>query len=105
MNNPVHRGVAQIQQREHEENASAKRVVEVLSPGGSIPENASGKTVTGDFAINGGFVESGGNQAGANGSLSSTIAGVSDEIVLCARPVARSTGVDIEGALSWRELV
>lgn len=72
-------------------------------------------TVTGGIDIAGGFIESGGVQAGSAGStdkgidtalrLGSTIAGVVDEIVLCVRPIAGSVDVDIEGSLTWRELV
>ena len=62
----------------------------------------------------GGFVESGGVQMGNSGSgergidnailLGSTIAGVVDTIVLCVRPIAGSTNVDVEGSLTWREV-
>jgi hypothetical protein len=71
-------------------------------------------TVTGGYAITGGFVETGGVAAGGAGSvqssiqnaiyLGSTIAGVSDSIVVAVRPIGGSTLVDVEGALTWREL-
>lgn len=80
-----------------------------------IAKGATANTVTGGIDINGGFVESGGASTGSNGSLSSNIDnalllgslidGTVDEIVLCARPIAGSTDVDIEGSLTWRELV
>jgi len=75
---------------------------------------ASANTVTSGFEISGGFIESGGNQAGNAGSgdkgilnallLGSKIDGTPDEIVLCGRPVGGSSGVAAEGALVWREL-
>jgi hypothetical protein len=71
-------------------------------------------TVTGGTDMDGGYVESGGVQAGRVGSTTSTlqnalklgslIDGTVDTIVLCARPIAGSTDVDIEGSLIWREL-
>jgi hypothetical protein len=79
-----------------------------------IARGALANTVTGGYDITGGFLESGGQQAGAAGStdrgienallLGSKIDGTMDTIVLCARPIAGSTNVDIEGVLSWREL-
>lgn len=80
-----------------------------------IARGATANTVTGGYDMGGGFIESGGVASGSNGSLSSTIDnaltlgskidGTVDEIVLCARPIAGSTDVDIEGSLTWRELV
>ena len=71
-------------------------------------------TVTGGFDIDGGFVESGGAALGKVGStdvnlknalkLGSLIDGTADEIVLCARPIGGSSGVDVEACLAWREL-
>ncbi len=79
-----------------------------------IARGATVNTVTGGYDITGGFLESGGTQAGSAGSgergienailLGSKIDGTMDTIVLCARPIAGSTSVDIEGVLSWREL-
>jgi hypothetical protein len=79
-----------------------------------IARGATANTVTGGIDIGGGFAESGGVQAGNSGSsesnvsnalkLGSTIAGVVDTIVLCVRPIAGSTNVDVEGSLVWREL-
>ncbi len=72
-------------------------------------------TVTNGYQIVGGFLESGGNQTGAAGStdkgidtalrLGSLINGTSDTLVLCVRPIAGSSNVDIEGSLTWRELI
>lgn len=72
-------------------------------------------TVTNGYDIAGGFVESGGVSTGSGGSdrgalnnairLGSTIAGVSDTIVLTATPIGGSSDVDIEGSLTFRELV
>jgi hypothetical protein len=80
-----------------------------------IARGAAANTVTGGYKMSGGFLESGGNQAGNAGSsdkglnnallLGSLIDGTVDEIVLCARPIDGSTGVDIEGSMVWRELV
>lgn len=36
--------------------------------------------------------------------LGASIAGAHDTIVLCVRPVGGSTGLDIEGSITWREL-
>ncbi len=64
--------------------------------------------------ITGGYVESGGNQAGRAGSgfkgiqnailLGSSIVGTADAIVLAVRPIGSSTNVDVEGSLTWREI-
>lgn len=75
---------------------------------------ASANTVTNGTAISGGYLESGGaatGRAGSTGSeisnalrLGSGIDGTADQIVLCARPIGGSSGVDIEGGIFWREL-
>lgn len=80
-----------------------------------VAKGATANTITGGFAIAGGFIESGGASTGANGSLSSyvdnalllgsKIDGTVDEIVLAVRPIAGSTAVDVEGCLNWRELL
>lgn len=80
-----------------------------------IARGAAANTVTGGIDITGGFVESGGIQAGGAGStvaginnailLGSLIDGTLDTIVLCARPIGGSTDVDVEGSMSWRELL
>lgn len=73
----------------------------------------SSNTVTNGYAINGGFIESGTNNSGIGSSgasvnsslrLGSAIDGTQDELVLCVRPIAGSTAVDIEAALTWLEL-
>lgn len=79
-----------------------------------IARGAAANTVTGGYRIQGGHIASSGFFAGASGStatgslnslnLGSLIDGTPDEIVLCARPIAGSSGVDIEGSLTWREL-
>ena len=79
-----------------------------------IARGATENIVTGGYKIYGGFIESGGNQTGAAGSVSktvenaillgSTIGGVSDTKVLCVRPIDGSDGVDVECSLTWREL-
>lgn len=80
-----------------------------------VAKGATANTVTGGTDISGGFIESGNVASGANGSLSSyvdnalllgsKIDGTADEIVLCVRPIGGSTNVDVEGAVTWRELV
>jgi hypothetical protein len=80
-----------------------------------VARGGSTNTVTGGIDIGGGFIESGGSAVGANGSasaglenallLGSKIDGTVDTLVLCARPIAGSTDVDVEGALTWREIV
>lgn len=80
-----------------------------------IAKGATANTVTGGYAFDGGYIESGSVSGGAAGStvsplnnaliLGSLIDGTVDTIVLCARPIAGSTDVDIEGGLTWRELV
>jgi len=72
------------------------------------------QTITGGIDIDGGFLESGGNASGRAGSTESEIDNVltlgtnidntRDEIILCARPIGGSSNVDVEGAMSWREL-
>lgn len=83
--------------------------------GVQIAKGATANTVTGGYDISGGFIESGGASVGANGStstslnnallLGSAIDGTVDEMVLCVRPVAGTTAVDVEGSITWRELV
>lgn len=74
---------------------------------------ASTNTVTGGTQLAGGFLVSGGSKGGASTDIKiesalrhgSTIAGVTDKMVLCVRPVGGSTNIDIEGGLIWRELL
>lgn len=71
-------------------------------------------TVTGGYKLGGGFLESGGVQAGSAGSVSSgldtvitlgkKIDGTLDTMILCARPIAGSSDVDVEGSITWKEL-
>lgn len=82
--------------------------------GVQIARGAAANTVTGGYRIIGGYVESGAGQTGNAGSgssgisnalrLGSNIDGTRDTLVLCARPIAGSTDVDVEGVLTWREL-
>ena len=79
-----------------------------------IARGTATSTVTGGYDLRGGFIESAGVASGSNGSFSGTldnalllgslIDGTVDQIVLCARPIAGSTDVDIEGSLTWREI-
>ncbi len=74
---------------------------------------AEAHTITGGTNIDSGYVATG---AGASASsadddspdnalrLGSTIAGVQQTIVLCARPINGATAVDVEGGITWREL-
>lgn len=68
--------------------------------------------VTGGTQIGGGHFESAGGQAKGGSTvaelenallLGATIAGVADRIVLAVRPIAGSSGIDVEGSLTWRE--
>ncbi|NIR25857.1 MAG: hypothetical protein GWN77_02615, partial [Gammaproteobacteria bacterium] len=71
--------------------------------------------VTGGTSITGGYIESAGNAGGGAGSadsgienalrLGSAIDGTVDEIVLCVRPIGGSTSVDVEGSITWREIL
>lgn len=80
-----------------------------------IAKGALANTVTGGLEITGGFLNSEGVASGGAGSgsreldnailLGSKIDGTVDEIVLCVRPIAGSTNVDVEGMLNWRELL
>lgn len=80
-----------------------------------VAKGATANEVTGGIEINGGFVESGGAATGASGSdsrglanalyLGSLIDGTVETLVLCVRPIGGSTNVDVEGSLTWRELV
>ena len=67
-------------------------------------------TVTGGTIITGGFASSaqkGGTSIGKSVENAlrrgADITNVVDEIVLCVRPVGGSTGIDIEGSITWRE--
>jgi len=80
-----------------------------------VAKGATANTITGGYYITGGFIESGGQQSGNAGStsrgienalrLGSLIDGTTDSIVLAVRPIASSTNVDVEGSLTWRELL
>jgi hypothetical protein len=80
-----------------------------------IARGATANTISAGYQITGGYVESVGVAGGGAGSaergivtalkLGSTIAGVVDSIVLAVRPIGGSTDVDVEGSLTWRELV
>lgn len=81
----------------------------------AVARGAVANTVTGGYRIAGGYLESAGVPSGAAGSsdkgidnairLGSTIAGVTDTLVLCARPIGGSSNTDIEGSITWREIV
>lgn len=81
-----------------------------------IARGKTANTVSGGIqigAIN--FAESGGVQGGNAGSISggahnalhlgSKIDGTRDFIVLCVRPIGGSSNVDVEGAISWQEIL
>lgn len=71
---------------------------------------ATANTVTGGTVMTGGVLSSG--QKGGSFELSiatsrllgAKIDGTVDEIVLCVRPIGGSTNIDIEAAVTWREL-
>ena len=74
---------------------------------------ATANTVTGGFQLEGGFFSAG--QGGVGGSsvgavknalrLGAAIDGTVDSIVLAVRPVAGSSNIDVEGGLSWKEVL
>ena len=76
---------------------------------------ATANTVTGGYLVDGGFVFSagggGGKAGGADGAIESAlllgalIDGTVDELVLCFMPVGGSSNVDVEGGITWRELL
>lgn len=75
-------------------------------------KGASANTVTGGIDIAGGHFSTdkkGGSPGGEALedalTLGSKIDGTLDEIVLCVRPIGGSSAIDIEGSLTWRELV
>lgn len=79
-----------------------------------VARGAAANTVTGGTDIDGGFIESGSPASGAGSTgveipnallLGSKIDNTVDTIVLCARPIAGTTAADVEGSITWRELV
>lgn len=81
-----------------------------------IARGALANTVTGGIKVGqANMAESGGSQGGNSGSasgavnnalnLGSKIDGTVDTIVLCVRPIGGSSNVDVEGALTWQEIV
>lgn len=83
-------------------SAVANSTIEAAVVSGSAP------TVTGGTPIAGGFVKSSGNAGDISANilnawrLGSSIAGVSDVLVVCCRPL--SANADIDAAIGWREL-
>jgi hypothetical protein len=78
-----------------------------------VARGGATNTVTGGIDFDGGFLETqGGGRAGSDAKeldnailLGSLIDGTVDELVLCARPIAGSSNVDVEGSLVYRELL
>lgn len=79
-------------------------------------KGVTANTVTGGtIKIAGGFVDSSGTSAGGAGGvgvgigtsllIGSNIDNSVDTLVLCVRPVDSSTSVEVEGAITWRELI
>lgn len=73
---------------------------------------ATANTVTGGTEIGGEFITSGSKISNATGSvidnvlrLGAAIDGTRDEIVLAARPIAGASNIDMEGGLTWREII
>lgn len=65
---------------------------------------ATANTVTGGTQLGGGWISSGAAESAllpSNVHLGASIAGVRDQIVLCARPL--SSNADIQGSLTFRE--
>ena len=79
-----------------------------------VARGATANTVTGGSRIAGGYVESGGNAAGSNGSIVSeiqnairlgeSIAGVRDYFVLTVKPIFDTIEVNCNGLITIREL-
>lgn len=77
--------------------------------------NSSNVITDNGIMLSGSFLESGGVQIGSSGSLDkgitnalflgSDLSGNADSIVLCARPIAGSTNIDVESPLIWREIL
>lgn len=80
-----------------------------------IARGATANTITGGYKLGGGYFNSAGpaagNAGGTGGTLNNAIllgadiAGNRDIIVLAVRPIAGSTNCDVEGSLTWRELL
>jgi len=79
-----------------------------------VARGATANTVTGGTKFAGGFAQSTSGGAGSGGIdipiqnailLGEDIAGNVDEIVLCWRPIGGTSDHDIEGSVTWRELV
>lgn len=83
-----------------------------------IARGATANTVTGGYNIAGGFLASSAGGFLVSGSpgavdaqirsalrLGAQIDGTPNEVVLCARPIAGSIDVDVEGSLTWREIL
>lgn len=71
-----------------------------------VARGATANTVTGGTFIAGGFADASAAQNAALDAaihLGSAIDGTRDELVLCARPL--SANADIQGSITWRELV
>jgi hypothetical protein len=87
-------------------NAQTNSAVEIATGGAT-------NTVSNGTKLNSGFIESGGLGPSGAGStiaaadssryLGTAIDGTVDEIVLCFKPVGGSTGVDVEGSITWQE--
>jgi hypothetical protein len=80
-----------------------------------VARGATANTITNGYKLAGGFLNSsaaaGGGAGGTGGDLDnalllgSLIDGTRDEIVLAVRPIGGSTNCDVEGSLTWRELL
>lgn len=81
-----------------------------------VARGVTANTVTGGtIKVAGGFVDSSGTSAGGAGGvgvgidttllIGSNIDNSVDTLVLCVRPVDASINVEVEGAITWRELI
>ena len=80
-----------------------------------VATGVTANTVSGGTLLASGFVESAGSKDGGAGSfvgsidnalrLGASIDGTPDEFVLAVTPIAGSSNVEVEGSLTWRELV
>lgn len=95
--------------------ASTFSYVDETNSAVQIARGTASNTVTGGIPIIGGFLESGGAQNGNAGSgassidnalyLGSLIDGTVETLVLCARPIGGTSNADVEGSLTWREVL
>jgi hypothetical protein len=75
-------------------------------------KGVTANTVTGGLKVAGGFGTSTRTEGGTITSeihsalrMGSSIAGVTDSMVLCVRPIGGASGLDVEGSITWWQLI